>query len=94
MGTLSNSLLYAERRGRIDVSQRQSAIYLLKEIGIKVDRTSLEHIWSETMDLAERHCLTIYDASYLELALRYDLPLATLDKALKLASRQEKIITL
>ncbi|HJD65723.1 MAG TPA: type II toxin-antitoxin system VapC family toxin [Rickettsia endosymbiont of Bembidion nr. Transversale] len=91
---ISNSLLYAERRGRIDVSQRQSAIYLLKEIGIKVDRTSLEHIWSETMDLAERHCLTIYDASYLELALRYDLPLATLDKALKLASRQEKIITL
>ncbi len=42
------------------------------------------------MDLAERHCLTIYDASYLELALRYDLPLATLDKALKLASQQEK----
>lgn len=40
-----------------------------KEIGIKVDRTSLEHIWSETMDLAERHCLTIYDASYLEVSI-------------------------
>ena len=32
--------------------------------------------------LARRHRLTVYDAAYLELALREALPLATLDKAL------------
>lgn len=91
---ISNSLLYAQRAGRITGLKRQNAIYLLKDLGIKVDRTSLEHIWSETMDLAERYGLTIYDASYLELALRYDLPLATIDKFLKQASKKAGIITL
>ena len=41
--------------------------------------------------LAERHRLTLYDAVYLELALRRELPLATLDKELRSAADTEKI---
>ena len=38
---------------------------------------------SATLGLADRHRLTLYDAAYLELALRLNLPLATLDQALR-----------
>lgn len=41
-----------------------------------------QHAWLETMKLAERYNLTLYDVSYLELALRRSL----FDKALKRAA--------
>jgi predicted nucleic acid-binding protein len=44
--------------------------------------------WSKTLALAENFRLTIYDATYLELALRKGLPLATLDGALRKAMQQ------
>jgi predicted nucleic acid-binding protein len=44
-----------------------------------------------TLRLAERHQLTLYDAAYLELALRRNLPLATLDEDLRRAVRAEKV---
>jgi predicted nucleic acid-binding protein len=44
-------------------------------------------IWSETLGLADRFGLTIYDAAYLEVARRQGLPLATGDHALRQAAR-------
>jgi predicted nucleic acid-binding protein len=41
--------------------------------------------------LAERHRLTLYDAAYLELALRRSLPLATLDRQLRVAATNEGV---
>jgi predicted nucleic acid-binding protein len=41
--------------------------------------------------LAERHRLTLYDAAYLERALRRGLPLTTLDRGLHAAASGEKI---
>jgi predicted nucleic acid-binding protein len=41
--------------------------------------------------LARKHRLTVYDASYLELAQRETLPLATLDKDLARAARLERV---
>jgi predicted nucleic acid-binding protein len=49
------------------------------------------HAWGETLVLAERHLLTPYDAAYLKLAMRRNLPLATLDEDLRQAGRSEKI---
>ena len=43
---------------------------------------------SELLKLALRHELSAYDASYLELALRLQLPLATKDDALRAAAKQ------
>jgi len=39
----------------------------------------------DTLDLANRFRLTVYDAAYVELALRSDLPLATLDQDMRSA---------
>jgi predicted nucleic acid-binding protein len=41
--------------------------------------------------LADRHRLTVYDATYLELALRLSLPLATLDDELRNAAQLEGV---
>jgi len=42
----------------------------------------------DTLDLARQFRLSAYDAAYLELALREQLPLATLDDALQNAARE------
>ncbi|WCR57254.1 MAG: hypothetical protein PG979_001311 [Rickettsia asembonensis] len=46
------------------------------------------------MDLALQYGLTLYDASYLELALHCGLPIATLDKSLKQPSKAAGIVVL
>ncbi len=83
---IGNVLLIAERKTRITLEQRQKALHILTELPIIVDTMTSNHAWLETMELAERYNLTLYDASYLELSLRRSLPLATFDKSLKKAA--------
>ncbi|MDR1921736.1 MAG: type II toxin-antitoxin system VapC family toxin, partial [Candidatus Adiutrix sp.] len=52
-----------------------------------VDTETAEQAWTITNLLAERHGLTLYDAAYLELAQRLNLPLATLDADLRTAAK-------
>ena len=47
------------------------------ELGIAIDD---EHDGTRLLDIARGHGLTVYDAAYLEVALRRSLPLATLDR--------------
>lgn len=81
-----NALLAAERRKRLDGAQRQRLSGFLRELPVALDADTSTQAWSATMRLAEVHGLTVYDASYLELAQRLALPLATLDKALRAAA--------
>lgn len=83
---IGNVLLIAERKKRITLEQRQKAIHALAELPISIDAMTSNHAWLETMELAERYNLTLYDASYLELSLRRSLPLATFDNSLKRAA--------
>lgn len=84
---VANGLQSAIRRKRIDAAYRDLALSRLMAQRVTVDPETDRHAWSATVRLAERHDLTIYDASYLELALRLGLPLATADKALVSAAR-------
>ncbi len=83
-----NGLLAAERRGRIDTAGRHRLARFLRDLPVRIDDETASRIWSDTARLAEQHRLTAYDAAYLELALRLDLPLATADWALIDAARQ------
>ena len=77
---VGNLLLGAQRRKRITAEKRRELAAAASALRIKVDR---EPVAVSTLDdIAARHCLTAYDAAYLELALRRGLPLATLDAAL------------
>ncbi|HMW24091.1 MAG TPA: type II toxin-antitoxin system VapC family toxin [Burkholderiaceae bacterium] len=77
---IGNLLLGAERRRRITSDKRVELVALAAAVRLQVDREPVDMVALDA--LAARHGLTTYDASYLELALRRRLPLATLDKAL------------
>ena len=81
-----NGLLTAERRGRITAMQRQRLAGFLRALPISVEDQTASLAWTATAHFAERHRLTAYDATYLELAMRLALPLATTDKALRVAA--------
>ena len=91
---VANGFLMAIRRGRLLVATATGLLRELRDMDIVVDVLGGSLVWSATFQLAQEHRLTAYDASYLELALRRRLPLATLDQALARAAQAEGITTL
>jgi predicted nucleic acid-binding protein len=65
---------------------RQNRVGFLRGLPITIDTETTAQAWTATNRLAERYRLTLYDATYLELAQRLDLPLATLDAELRAAA--------
>jgi predicted nucleic acid-binding protein len=82
-----NGLLTAERRGRISRDTRQRLAGFLQDLPISIDDETASRVWTATEALAEAHQLTAYDSTYLELARRLGLPLATADAALAAAAQ-------
>ena len=80
---LRNALLVNERRGRISPQQVSDTLKDSLALGILMDD---QHDESQLLELARRHELTVYDAAYLEVAVRRSLPLATLDRRLREAA--------
>jgi predicted nucleic acid-binding protein len=85
---MSNILLIAQRRHRLTVGQRKAAMEKLTAMQLTVDEEGTRNAFGKTSELAEKYGLTIYDATYLELALRRSLPLASRDEALRNAAKQ------
>jgi len=75
-------------------AERQRLASFLHALPISVDDQTATQAWTVTAHLAEQHRLTAYDATYLELALRLGLPLATNDKALIVAAKAVGVILL
>ena len=86
---VGNVLLTATRRGRITVDECPRIRASLEALPIEIDPVSTSRAWGAALDLARKHGLSSYDATYLELAMRMHLPLATLDRALGAAGRSE-----
>ena len=79
-----NALVRAERRGRLSLYGTEVALASLEALGIRLDDLPDS---VPVLALARTHRLTVYDAMYLELALRDRRPLATLDRQLAVAAR-------
>jgi predicted nucleic acid-binding protein len=88
---VANILEVGVRRRRHDAAFRDSTLADLAVLPIQTDVETDRHSWGTTARLAERHRLTLYGAAYLELALRRELPLATLDHDLGLAAKAENL---
>jgi predicted nucleic acid-binding protein len=91
---IASSLTVGTRRRRITVEDRKEALEDLDSLFITVDRHTGKHVWHETLALADKHRLTVCDATYLELALRLSLPLASLDDDLRNAAFREGVTVL
>jgi predicted nucleic acid-binding protein len=81
-----NILIVNERRKRISESDTTIFLRELSRLRIREDG---EHQETTVLRIARTHRLTVYDAAYLELALREDVPLATLDNELSSTARLE-----
>ena len=81
-----NGLLAAERRRRLEPAKRAELAGLLRALPITLDDETTDKSWEDTLRLAERFTLSVYDATYLELAQRRRLPLASMDRALRSAA--------
>ena len=80
---IGNVIARSEAKGIVTEAQSEGFLALLSAVPISVDGSTATHALSETLQLARRYRLSSYDASYLELAMRAGLPLATLDEALQ-----------
>lgn len=83
---IANSLTIAIRKRRIDPDFRRAALADLALLDITTDQQTDSHAWTDTLNLADQFRLTVYNAAYLELARRRELPLATLDQELRTAA--------
>lgn len=88
---VANVLNVGIRRGRISKANRDGILDDLNELPILIDSEGRNHTWKRTLELADTHRLTIYDATYLELAVRLALPFATLDEDLRTAAEAEGV---
>lgn len=85
---VGNVVVLAEAQGLLQEARSIAFLALLRDMAIEIDPASNRFALSETLQLARRHGLSTYDASYLELALREGLPLATLDADLRKALKK------
>jgi predicted nucleic acid-binding protein len=88
---VANTLNVGIRRGRITQANRYGILSDLADLSIEVDSETKNFVWNTTLELADNHKLTVYDATYLELAMRLSLPLATLDEDLRSAAQREAV---
>ncbi|MCB9538576.1 MAG: type II toxin-antitoxin system VapC family toxin [Myxococcales bacterium] len=87
----ANVLAVAERRGRLDAAEVVRVRDLVRALPIRVVPDPPTRVLTDVLALAREHQLSVYDASYLDLALRESLPLATLDAALAAAARRMSV---
>ncbi len=80
---VANVIARAEAKELVTEARSQEFLEMLEGVDISADAATFTQALSDTLHLARRYRLSVYDASYLELALREGLPLATLDKDLK-----------
>ena len=84
---VTNALLDAERRGRVNAAQQAEFLERLRQLPIHIEHRPAVWLGQQILPLARVHRLTAYDAAYLELASREGMPLATMDDDLKTAAR-------
>jgi predicted nucleic acid-binding protein len=82
-----NVVELAVRKGRIPKEKALSFLVSVADLPIEVESPTRTQVFVAVRALVDQHKLTAYDASYLELAIRHELPLAALDTALTKAAR-------
>ena len=83
---VANGLRNAERRDRLSPAGAAEAHGLLSRLPVEIEETSLYRVLVPVLNVARTNNLSAYDASYLELAMREGLALATVDDRLRAAA--------
>lgn len=84
---VSSVLARAQIKGFLSASKSKIFLDSLADLAINVDADSVDRVLTDVHRIALHYRLTSYDAAYLELAQRRNLPLATLDDELSVAAQ-------
>lgn len=84
---ITNAVLVAERRKRLKSPEVRRFVELLGGLTIIEQSQTVADTVSDVLPLAREYGLSSCDAAYLNLALRHEAPLATLDRTLEKAGR-------
>ena len=88
---VTNVLLMAQKKKRLSRAGSARFLELLRSLPIVVEQEIPARVFAEIFALAEDTGLSTYDASYLDLAMREGLPLASLDKSLQKAAKNCRV---
>ena len=88
---VGNVLIVAERKKRLSEASIVRFLALLNSLPITVEQETPERMLKEIVSLARAHELSTYDASYLDLAMRLGLPIATRDSSLTKAAKKCRV---
>ena len=87
-----NGLIMPVRRSRIDLDRVARFARDLAALPIRIEPPHAPAAWDAVIRVATKHHLTAYDATYLALAERTGLPLATLDGDLRKAALAANVV--
>lgn len=85
---VANGLLVGKRRGRLTPADVERFLTLFLKLPLTVDDLPMEQALKAVLPMAQQFGLTVYDATYLELAMREGRALATKDRQLMAAARE------
>jgi predicted nucleic acid-binding protein len=88
---VNNMLTLAERAKRITAAKRLQKVAFLQSLPIELDEFAHRQCWGSTALLARDHILSVYDATYLEMGVRLNMPIGSLDKELRAAAQKEGV---
>ena len=91
---VANGLLAAQRRRLLTAAERKKALERLLILTFTIDEETGQAAFRRTSELADKHGLSVYDAAYLEVALRRKLPLGSRDEALRKAAKRSGVTIL
>ena len=85
---IANVISRAESMGQIEETRSAHFLEIIREMNIATESIAQDVSLGSVLHLARVYKLSSYDASYLELAMRYSIPLATLDRDLIAAMKK------
>lgn len=91
---VGNVLLLGQKRNRITATDTSRFLAKLENLSINVINLALLRNIPEVLSIGNSYSISFYDAQYLYLAIKMNLPLVTLDKALRKAAAKEKILVI
>jgi predicted nucleic acid-binding protein len=88
---VANALLVLVRRGKLQDSERTTALNWFTRLSVKLDYEMANLAFTEVSELAAEHGLSVYDTAYLELCLRKKLPFGCKDGPLREAAEKRGV---
>ncbi len=88
---VANALTVLWRRRKLTADETRSALDIIQRLPVTIDHEAASIAFTRLVGLASDYALTVYDATYLELASRRRLLLATNDGRMKRAARRAGI---